>query len=169
MTSEIKPRRSAHAVGDFLLCCVQDALVQNDRDPITTSYVAAGQIAWDDCCGMLVVAPERIYRSISFPDEATGMEYCYDGTIAHEMLVLLVRCAPTVDSSGRAPTQAALNEAYQSLMEDAAVVWNALVCCDLPDDWQRANVSQQFTGADGGCIAVETRLIIGIPQLIWSI
>jgi len=132
-------------------------------------YVGAGTIAWDNCCGMLVVAPERIYRSIAFPDEASGQEFCFDGQLAHEMVVVLVRCAPTVDDRGRAPTTQALNDAYRELLEDAAVVWNTIVCADLPDEWSRANVSQTFVGADGGCIAVETRLVIGVPQVIWSI
>lgn len=169
MSGDLSYRRSSHAVAHWLLCLVENALVQANREPIQTAYVGAGQIAWDNCCGMLVVAPERIYRSIAFPDEATGQEFCFDGQLTQDLVVLLVRCAPTVDDRGRAPSQTALDEAHQNLIEDAAVVWNAIVCADLPDDWQRANVSQQFVGADGGCIAVETRLTIGIPQLVWSI
>ena len=169
MSIDLSYRRSSHAVAYWLLCLVENELIQKQRDPLQLAYVGAGQIAWDNCCGMLVVAPEKIYRSVAFPNEAIGEEFCFEGQLTQDFVILLVRCVPTVDDRGRAPSQHDLNEAHKSLIEDAAVVWNAVTCADLPDDWQRANVSQTFVGADGGCIGVETRLTIGIPQVIWSI
>lgn len=155
-------------IAEWLLSTTGTALADCGRDPISRAYVAAGQIAWDDCCGMLVVAPERVYRSQTFPAEATDEEICFGGYIAIEYLVLLVRCVPTVDDRGRAPSVADLQAAYDSLLGDAAVVYNA-VTSTLPDYWVRSSVSQSFTGAEGGCIGVETRLTIGIEQDQWSI
>ena len=162
-------RRSPQSVSNWLLCLIDEALVQAGRDTINRAYVAAGQIAWDDCCGMLVVGPERVYRSVVFPSEANGPEYCDKGDLTLDLVVVLVRCVPVVNDRGQAPSSTDLNESYQSLLEDAAIVWNTIDCADLPSDWQRANLSQTFVGAQGGCIGVETRVTIGLSQKIWSI
>ena len=162
-------RRSPQSVSNWLLCLIDEALVQAGRDTINRAYVAAGQIAWDDCCGMLVVGPERVYRSVQFPSEANGPEYCDKGDLTLDLVVVLVRCVPVVNDRGQAPSSKDLNDSYQSLLEDAAIVWNTIDCADLPSDWQRANLSQSFVGAQGGCIGVETRVTIGLSQKVWSI
>lgn len=168
MTVTLEPT-SPHTIANWALCLVGDALINANRPEVQRAYVAAGQVAWDDCCGMLVAAPERTYRSVEFPVEFTAEEDCYLGVIVVELVVLLVRCVPTVDDRGRAPAAEALDAAYRSLLDDAAVVWNALICADLYDEWQRANLSQTFVGADGGCIGVETRVTIGVPWTRWRI
>ena len=160
---------SSHDIAAWLLTTVQDALIACDRDPINRAYVAAGQIAWDDCCGMLVVAPERIYKSARFPEQNANEELCWGGYIAVDFLVLLVRCVPVVDDRGRAPSAAALQTAYQELIEDAAVVYNAVIGPLPYEEWERALPTQTFVGAEGGCIAVETRLTLGIPQDTWGV
>jgi len=160
---------SPHTVSDWALCLVNDALTAANRDPVQRAYVAAGSVAWDDCCGMLVVAPERVYRSQSFPGEFADREICDNGWLVLNLLILLVRCVPVVDDRGRAPSQESLNDAYQNVLEDSAVVWNALQCVSMPDDWDKASLSQQFVGADGGCVGVETRVTIGVPQGKWGV
>lgn len=161
--------RSVHSVANWVLCRVQDELTNANRDDVQRAYVAAGSVAWDDCCGMLVVAPERVYRSQVFPGEFTEREICDYGWLNVDLIVLLVRCVPTVDDRGRAPSQQALDDAYRSLLDDSAVVWNALQCADLPDDWEKASLSQTFVGADGGCVGVESRIIVGVPQSKWGV
>lgn len=156
--------RSVHSVANWFLCAVQDELRNANRDEVQRAYVAAGQVAWDDCCGTLVVAPERIYRSQVFPAEFAEREICDTGWLNIDLMVMLLRCVPTVDDRGRAPSKQALDESYQRFLEDAGVVWNALHCAELPDDWEKALLSQSFVGADGGCVAVESRIIIGVPQ-----
>lgn len=161
--------RSPHTVADFILCQVKDALVAANRDDIQRAYVAAGSIAWDDCCGMLVVAPERVYRSQAFPAEFGDREICDLGWLVLNLVVLLVRCVPVVDDRGRAPSQDALDDSYKSLLEDSAVVWNALQCMSMPDEWDKGLLSQQFVGADGGCVGVESRLTVGVPISKWGV
>lgn len=160
--------QSAHDVSAWFLATTLQALEDCGREPISRAYVAAGQIAWDDCCGMLVAAPERIYRSVTFPNENSVEDECFGGYLTVDLLVLLVRCVPTVDDRGRAPSGEALQAAYQRIIEDAAVVMNA-VTTDLPDTWVRAAPAQTFIGADGGCIGVETRFTIGFEQPDWQI
>ena len=160
--------QSALDVAQWLLTTSENALATCGRDPITKSYVAAGQIAWDDCCGMLVVAPERIYQSETFPQPNPNQQYCFGGYLAVEYVVLLVRCTPTVDDRGRAPSELELQTAYDSLLGDAAVVFNSLTL-QMPSDWIRTVPTQTFTGAQGGCIGVETRLTVGIEQDKWAV
>ncbi len=161
--------RSVHSVATWFLCRVEEELVNANRDEVQRAYVAAGQVAWDDCCGMLVVAPERVYRSQVFPGEFAEREVCDTGWLNVDLVVMLVRCVPTVDDRGRAPSKEALDEAYKRVLEDAGVVWNALQCADLPDDWEKALLSQTFVGADGGCVGVESRMIVGVPQSKWGV
>ena len=72
----------------------------------------------------------------------------------------------TLDDRGRAPAPKKLDDAYARIIRDAAIVWDALTG-ELPEGWERANVDQAYIGADGGCIGVETRLTIGLPQDEW--
>jgi hypothetical protein len=160
---------SAHDVAAWLLAQVESALAECDREPLNRAYVAAGQIAWDDCCGMLVVAPERVFRSSTFPVQETNEELCWGGYLTVDLLVLLVRCIPTVDDRGRAPSAAALDAAYTGIIEDAAVVFNAVISAMPNREWMRATPTQTFVGAEGGCIGVETRLTLGIPQNEWAL
>ena len=155
-------------VAQWLLDTTAQALDDCGREPISRAYVAAGEVAWDDCCGMLVVAPERVFRSQTFPSQASDEEICFGGFIAVDYVVLLVRCVPVVTNDGRAPSAAALQAAYDELLGDAAVVFNA-VASDMPDYWVRTSPAQSFVGANGGCIGVETRVTIGIEQDLFGI
>ena len=161
--------KSGHSVAKWLLCEVRDALKSYSRDPITRAYVATGAVAWDDCCGMLVVTPETVYRSIAFPSENGNEEFCYAGEIAMNLNVLLMRCVPVMDNQGRPPSAASLDAAYEKLLVDSSVIWNAITLAELPENWERAGVRQTFVGADGGCIGVETRLSLGIAQKDWKL
>lgn len=134
--------------------------------PVNRAHVGAGAVAWDDCCGLLVVAPERIYRSRAFPVEYTGMEECSAGFITINLVVLLVRCVPMLDAGGQAPPVPEMDAAYRDFLEDAALVWN-IVSGPLGDTWDRAGVAQVFSGDDGGCVGVETRVTIGIDTEVW--
>lgn len=161
--------KSSHSVGEWLRCLVLDALQNAGRAPITTTYVGVGGIALDDCCGSLIVVPETVLRSTTFPAENANEENCIGGQIVLQFVVLLARCVPVLDDRGRAPSMDALNTAHRAILEDAAIVWNAIGCADLPDEWERALLRQTFTGAEGGCVAVETRVTIGIAEQMWSI
>jgi len=148
----------------YVLEKVGTAMIDCDRPEFTTSFIAAGLIAWDDCCGMLVVAPERVFRTATFPLEGADPFGCYQGLVAVSLVVLCVRCVPTLDDEGRPPSAQALGDAYGEVMADAAVAWNALGDGAWPDGWEWANESQSFTGAEGGCIGVETRVTLGLDQ-----
>jgi hypothetical protein len=158
---------TAAAVCELWLTRVGGALAAcPESEPIDAAFVAAGTIAWDSCCGFLVVAPERVYRSAVFPIEGTTDYVCETSFIVVDVIVLLLRCVPVIDDRGKAPEPAALSAAYHAVLNDAAVIWNTVVD-ELPEGWERANVDQAFVGAQGGCVGVETRMTIGLPQDVW--
>ena len=151
---------------EHVLGRVAEALTSCGAQPFQYG-LAAGTVAWDDCCGQLNVAPERIYRTARWPIEGPDENNCYEGEIAVDLVVLLVRCVPTLDDRGNPPTPAALSNAYGLILDDGAIVWNELAHGDWPDDWKWTNEAQTFVGAEGGCIAVETRITVGIDQELW--
>lgn len=142
------------------------ALEACGAEKITASYVAAGAIAWDTCCGLLVVAPERVYHSAAFPVEGTTDYVCESAELVVDIVILLLRCVPTVDDRGNPPSPHDLSAAYEQILSDAAVIWNVAVG-ELPEGWQRSNVDQGFVGAQGGCVGVETRMSVGLGQDAW--
>lgn len=160
--------RTAVDVCELWLSRSLTALEDAGAEEIAVSYVAAGAISWDSCCGVLVAAPERIYRAASFPSEGTDEYECETFQLVVDVVLLLLRCVPTIDNAGRAPSPAAISAAYDDVLSDAAVIWNT-VNGPLPEGWLRANVDQAFIGAEGGCIGVETRLTIGLPQDAWCL
>lgn len=150
-------------VCSYVLDKVNAALEECDR-PVSTRFVGAGLIAWDDCCGMLVVAPERVFRTARFPIEGPDEFGCYDGLIAVSLVVLVMRCVPVLDDQGQPPTDEAMGEAYGALLSDAAIVWNEVADSMWPEGWESTGQNQTFIGAEGGCIGAETRVTLGLDQ-----
>lgn len=141
-----------------------NATLEDCGRPVTTKFVGAGLIAWDDCCGMLVVAPERVFRTARFPVEGPDELGCYDGLIAISLVVLLMRCVPVLDDRGQPPTEEAMGAAYGELLSDAAIVWNEVGDDMWPDGWSSTGQVQSYIGAEGGCIGAETRVTLGLDQ-----
>jgi len=157
---------TAYDVCELWLDRTRTALEDCGAEPITASYVALGMVAWDSCCGLLVAAPERVYRTAAFPVEGTTDYVCESAFLAIDLVVLLLRCVPVINDRGVAPAPAAMDAAHAAILTDAAVIWNEMVG-ELPEGWERAAVDQTFSGAQGGCLAVETRMTIGLPQSLW--
>ena len=134
--------------------------------PITESYVVIGDLSFDDCCGVLAAAPIRVFKTAAFPTPVTDATNCDSSLLAVEITVILLRCAPVIDAQGNLPSPAEMSAAFTAASDDAAVVLNAMMA-DLPEGWERANLEQTFEGADGGCIAIDTRMTIGLPQSEW--
>jgi hypothetical protein len=149
-----------------VLAYAHDALVACDVE-VGTAFVGAGLIAWDDCCGMLVVVPERVYATGVFPNEGPDVNNCYDGLIAMDVVVLFLACMPTVDDRGRPPTAAQMESAYGAFLHAAAVLWNALYSLPAEWGWEQSGINQTFLGTEGGCIGVETRVTVGLDAETW--
>lgn len=153
---------------------VGQALADREREPIGRMYVATGPVVvWDDCCpGQLTVGHDRIYRSLTFPLEATGgsgVEACFTGDIVLPVVITLLRCVPVLDAQGRPPTSEKLAAAHQRVMDDAAVVWNALATGAPVDGWETSSLAQTPVTGEGGCVGNEWRLFVGVDQGTWCV
>lgn len=159
-----------YTVAASVLAFVQNALDEAER-PVGKTLVAVGGFVVDDCCsGHLAVAPERVWRTSGrWPEEAGADDHCDGNPIAVDLVVRLDRCVPVVQTNGQPPDSAAVEAAHAAILGDAATIWNALASAEIidPDEWERANLSQQFLPADGGCVAVETRVTYGVPSELW--
>lgn len=157
------------AVAEVLLNRVRTAI---EADPASAElnevYVLSGDLAWDECCGTLVAAPIQTYRSVTFPVPVTNATSCEGSELVVDIAVILLRCMPTIDANGIPPTPEETQTASIAVDRDAATIYNVL-SGELPGGWERANLTQTFSGAQGGCIAVDTRLTIGLPQSFWCI
>ena len=159
---EVPTLVSPLTVVNALLDRVESALVACNAAPITRKYPAAGLVAWDDCCGMLVAAPERIYRTASFPTEGPDENGCFDGFIALDCVTQLVRCISVMDDAGNPPSAQTLDDEYSMILLEGGIIWNALG--EGFEGWESTNLSQAYIGAEGGCIGIETRITVGVDE-----
>lgn len=137
-------------------------------EEIVESYVVIGELAWDECCGILAAAPLRTFKSAIFPTPLIDATNCDNSQLCVEIAVILLRCAPIIDAQGNAPSIEDMSASFASTANDAAVIMDAMMA-EMPPGWERAALEQTFDGADGGCIAIDTRMTIGLPQTDWCI
>jgi hypothetical protein len=182
-------------VADAVLGCVcaalQDAAEQVDGQPgcPCRSCLVPGLPAWDSCedpCGsapaegaggQLSVHVARLFPSTEFPTadrtlpptQARGRTLCATPTrMAVELVVTLLRCAPTMSENGCPPTCEEQSQAALILHRDLVAVHNALECC-LPatGDHRRGRVvfvgEARTVGPEGGCVGLEQRVTVALP------
>jgi hypothetical protein len=181
----LKPE-SVHDLAEAVLACVCQALEETAAEVAgqpgcpCRSCVVAGEPAWDcdDQCGadghgvggQLTVHVARMWPSTDFPAEdrtVRGQRSCpLPATTAVELVVTLLRCAPTVDEQGCPPSCGDLAEAARTVHVDAATVHNAVVCCvaDVAARGRRFVLGgQRILPAEGGCHGVEQRVVVALP------
>ncbi|MEU8831757.1 MULTISPECIES: hypothetical protein [unclassified Streptomyces] len=179
-----------HDLTEAVLGCVCVALdrtaAQVDGQPGCPSCracVVPGSVSWDSCddpCGaessggQLTVSVARIFPSTDadFPSEARvvqGLRGCAPPTVTGlELVVTLLRCAPTFTETGCPPTCDELSTAAQILHVDMTTVFSALLCC-LPGTEQRPRGRrfvmgvQRTVGPEGGCVGLEQRVTVALP------
>ncbi|MEC3994984.1 hypothetical protein VSR01_16185 [Actinacidiphila sp. DG2A-62] len=145
--------------------------------------VVPGPPAWDGCTdpcgggegpgGQLTVHVARTYPSTAFPIEdrqVQGARGCTPpATTAVDLVVTLLRCAPTVDDTGCPPSCDELAAAAQIVHVDLTSIYNALLCC-LPSTGTRRRGPQFALGQgrvlepQGGCMGVEQRVTVALPN-----
>lgn len=182
------------AIGDLaetVLGCVCAALTEAAHTfegqpgcPDCRSCVVPGLPAWDGCdnpCeaasvgGQLSVNVSRIYPATpdAFPAEARvvqGQRGCAPPPLtAVELVVTLLRCAPSITERGCPPSCEDLSAAARTLHMDMATVYNALLCC-LPGADPTRRLGAIFTmgvqrtlGPEGGCVGLEQRVTVALP------
>jgi hypothetical protein len=108
------------------------------------------------------VGVERLFAYNAFPAPA-GPVNCYP-PLAVDLVVGVLRCAPTVNDQGEAPTCEALGESSARVYEDAYAVATGILCCLVPDHKLRPFVmgAQRPVGPAGGCAGTETRFTVAL-------
>lgn len=179
-----------HDLAEDVLGCVCVALDQAAEGddtrpgcPDCRTCVVPGAVAWDSCedpCGggsggQLSVSVARIYAATidGFPAEARvvyGVKNCTPAPItAVELVITLLRCAPTFDESGCPPSCEDLAAASRILHMDMVTVYNALLCCLPGTDTTRPRGrrfvmgQQKPVGPEGGCVGLEQRVTVALP------
>ncbi|MFF1468063.1 hypothetical protein [Streptomyces mirabilis] len=181
----------AEAVLGCVCAALQDAASQVEGQPgcPCRSCVVPGAVAWDGCddpCnatleggagGQLSVNVSRLYSSTEFPTadrtlpptQARGRTMCAaPPAMAVELVVTLLRCAPSFDEGGCPPSCEALGEAARILHTDMVVVRNAVECC-LPTtgEQRRGRVvfvgESRTVGPQGLCVGLEQRVTVALP------
>ncbi|MFD4314984.1 hypothetical protein [Streptomyces sp. NPDC058548] len=179
-----------HDLAETVLGCVCVALDRTAGQvdgqpgcPSCRACVVPGQPAWDSCddpCGeeasggQLTVSVARIFPSTDadFPSEARivqGVRGCALPPVTGlELVVTLLRCAPTFSEGGCPPSCTELAAAAQVLHVDITTVYSALLCC-LPGTEQRRRGrrfvmgQQKVIGPEGGCVGLEQRVTVALP------
>lgn len=176
-------------IADAVLGCVCVALDQvAAADPLQPgcpdcrACVVPGKPAWDDCSnpcsgdgagGQLTVSVGRTYMSTVFPaDDRTviGVKKCTPpADLAVEIIVTLLRCAPGDDVAGCPPSCEDLAAAARIAHIDLVTIINALLCCLPGTSTGRADRrfvlgAGQLLGPEGGCVGVEQRLTVALPN-----
>jgi hypothetical protein len=150
---------TAEMVG-LILDVAEQALIAAGR-PVGRRTIVAGVAPWDECCeGALWAGVSRRYRSVAFPIEDATYRPCDAAPYVNEIVVGLLRCVPTLGATGQPPAEEEITEASSVFYDDADVVWAALAAwvCDAPTE--AMVLGQSYVGAEGGCIGVETRLVV---------
>lgn len=132
-----------------------------------------GDIAWDQCdCGLFAQTITSTYPSNTFPTSAADTPYdaCGPLLIVYAVTAELVRCAPTVDDEGTAPTCTELETAARTLECDRQALRLGVVCAltDLRDTDRiiEFTVGDAATsGPQGGCVGVSLAYRIAVSNV----
>jgi len=124
--------------------------------------VVFGPPVWDDCCsGQLTIWVERIYVAAKFP-QTDGQPITCAAPLAADFVLQLIRCVPTVDDNGVAPSCEAISASAAKIYQEMYIVERALLCCLAAFKKNRAFVMKDMRpiGPQGGCAGFEVRFTV---------
>lgn len=178
-----------HELAETVLGCVCAALeetagrVEDQPGCPCRACVVPGPPGWDGCndpCGLedgaggqLTVHVARDFPTSTFPTEERavqgGRNCAPPSTTAVELVVTLLRCAPTMDDRGCPPSCEELAAAARTVHVDKATIYNALLCCLPTTGTRRRGPLFYLSGgrvleSEGGCMGVEQRVIVALPN-----
>jgi hypothetical protein len=148
----------------IILECSKSALEEDCGYAPDRACVIVGPIPWDDCCaGQLYVTVDRVYGSLTFPDEALVPNTCVVPFTAVDFTVQLMQCAVTPSDDGDPPTCKELAASAKSVYSNARALWKGVQCClfEQRDTYEHVMRNQIFIG-DGACIGSQLSVTVGI-------
>lgn len=119
-------------------------------------YLHIGQAAHD--CEQLVVSFEQMY--IGTPGDQAQLPQKCDAPWSVVFSVQLVRCVPGVGRAGAAPTEADLTTNAVTMMQDAAILFDAGL--HAVDDWNGILSDITVTDPQGKMQAIVMSVICGL-------
>jgi hypothetical protein len=135
------------------------------------SSVVPGAIVWDDCsCGLLATSWSMTYLSEVFPSEATTVNgNCEAPWEVTEFVTQLLRCTPSPDSRGAAPSPKVLSDSALVLATDGNIMERStsVALCALKADDSIVDYlvgRRMSVGPEGGCVGSELRVLVGLPR-----
>lgn len=158
------------------VCSQMDALAADDEAyPGCPCWAFVGASEPEiNCCtedecgqeGMLSAHVEAIFPSDNFPNPFSGFFPCKAGVWVAQVVVMVARCAPTMDEQGN-PLDAADITANGLLMaKDQWAVMTGLSCCLVTDPVagkrkRRVQISEsRALITEGGCSSFEVRAFV---------
>jgi hypothetical protein len=135
------------------------------------SGVVPGEIAWDDCdCGLLATSWVQNYLSDLFPEQVNQVTgNCGPAWDVSEIVVQIIRCAPSPSSAANAPTPSALAAAALLRDIDGNQMQRAVsvLLCQMKDAYDIIDYFIQPRtpqGPAGGCVGSELRMLVALPR-----
>lgn len=133
------------------------------------AFVTVGTPVWDleACCtdGQLAVYAKDVYPFTNFPNRSNNAEIC-SPPLAANVTVQLLRCWPTMDEDGTAPTAAQIQTASAAIYRDLFLLtWGLLCCLKVAGRKRKISFSNsKITGPQGGCAGVEVDFAIELLE-----
>ncbi len=157
----------------YQICKLINSAVYTELDDKPSrSSVVPGLVAWDDCsCGLLATTWTIVMASDDFPQEKVSVTgNCEAAWEVMEIVVQLVRCAPSPDNTSLAPTTLSLETAALRMDKDVAQVNRAamVLLCTMKDDGRIIDFMVNRTssvGPEGGCVGIEVRMNVALPRI----
>jgi hypothetical protein len=160
-------------VVEALLACLVVRLEQAGA-PVCRAFWHPGATApWDACGesgdgaeGQAWIAVPRVFPSDNFPTETANAHRCIPMGYGVELVVGVLRCASTVDSSGQPPSSEAVSADALKVSRDRHAVLESIVCCLFGDDPDPGNYrlgAWEALGPDGGCVGGQWRVQVALP------
>lgn len=150
---------------------LQDVITAALSTPVESAGVTPGAIAWDKCdCGMLRLSVQRTFFYESFPSELGAViNGCEVAQFAADIVIQIIRCAPSPGEQGEPPSTAALAASAQQVSIDAYEAMTA-VLCELQDMASADEIdgylvrSSTSQGPSGGCVGSQFTATVGVPR-----
>jgi hypothetical protein len=160
---------------DGLLTDVTTVLATTTGGKPERVTVYPGLIAWDECdCGLLAGAVQQVFFSDDFPvPQGSGQPLpntaCAAGFIVAQMVISVVRCAPTPNENEVSPTVMALTNAARVWTVDAHWTRHTVACRlqemkDADEIVDYVVNTQTPVGPEGGCVGSDIMFTVGLEN-----